>query len=79
MENRNRMNSYRKMLVVLLVLVLMLISSSPLMAERPVDCMDAYLKCLRNALSYILYNLSYAAMQVSNCSIGYRWCLDYYG
>ena len=79
MEKRNRINCIRKMLVLLLVLALMLISTSSLLAERPVDCMDAYLKCLRNALSYIISNLSYSIMQVDNCSLGYRWCLDFYG
>lgn len=77
MEKRNRMNSFRKMLVLLLILVFMIISASPLLAERPGDCETAMIKCLV-AAAFAASDPYMGVVALAFCGIGYAWCKEFY-
>ena len=78
MEKRNCMNSFRKMLVLVLILALMLISASPLLAERPGDCEAAMIKCMVAAAFTACSDPYVGVVALAFCGIGYAWCKEFY-
>jgi len=78
MKRINEAKSFKKIVIIVLLLLFISVNLLPVLANVAGDCEEGAARCLFTAALTAIGNPAVGASIAAWCAVGYAWCKQYY-